>query len=105
MRLPEGVCLPEGPGMIRLPSPEKCPKCGKAENEIIRTRIADAGFRYRRRKCHHCKKRWNTYETMLNPRYFRPAAPKPPAPPKENPPDPAPTKRLTPFASVRLLAV
>ena len=56
---------------MRLPNPEHCPKCG-AESVVADTRLTVHGYRYRRRKCVTvtCLTRWNTYETLLNPRHL-----------------------------------
>lgn len=96
--------------MIRLPSPEQCPKCGSVENEIIRTRIADGGFRYRRRKCRNpeCLRRWNTYETVIPPRRLRlvqPSVPPPLEPVPATPPLPEPPRKFVPLSEYRLLCV
>lgn len=77
---------------MKLPPPEKCEKCGSTDNEIIRTRIAEGGFRYRRRKCRSCQRRWNTYETRLNPRRLRLAQPSREVPSPS--PAPEPPKKI-----------
>lgn len=86
---------------MRLPCPETCKKCG-GESEVQDTRLTKQGYRYRRRVCTGCGRRWNTYETLLNPRRIVPpkttagATPstlQPPSPPTLPPlvaPPPAP---------------
>lgn len=57
--------------MVTLPDPERCPRC-KTKGRVIKSRRLP-GWRKRRRKCPECGKRWNTYETTINPRRIRSA--------------------------------
>lgn len=57
---------------VALPCPETC-RCG-GDTRIIDSRRND-GYRVRRRECKECRKRWNTYETMVNPRRLRRVTP------------------------------
>ena len=41
----------------------RCPFCGHLETQVVETRDSDEGDSIRRRrKCHHCDKRFTTYE-------------------------------------------
>lgn len=58
--------------MVKLRDPQKCVKCG-ARGRIVDTRLR-RGFRRRRRHC-VCGHRWNTFETLIDPRRLRERAP------------------------------
>jgi transcriptional repressor NrdR len=41
----------------------RCPYCGHGETQVVETRESDEGDAVRRRRrCHHCDKRFTTYE-------------------------------------------
>lgn len=56
-------------GWPRLPCPETCPLC-HVRADLIDSRLR-VGFRRRRYRCGRCKRKWNTYETVLNVKNFR----------------------------------
>lgn len=57
--------------MVKLPDPEKCKVCN-LEGTLIDSRLAtEKGYRRRRRRCPKCRRRWNTYETTVNPKNLR----------------------------------
>lgn len=64
--------------MVKLPDPQCCRHCGK-RGRVVDTRMGE-GYRWRRRACATCTvpsekpgeaekpHRWNTYETIIDPR-------------------------------------
>jgi transcriptional repressor NrdR len=43
----------------------KCPFCGTIDSQVLESRICDEGDSIRRRRtCHHCGKRFTTYERL-----------------------------------------
>lgn len=54
--------------MVKLPDPQRCLKCG-GRGRIVDTRMKE-GFRKRRRWC-KCGHKWNSYETLIDPRRLR----------------------------------
>lgn len=58
--------------MVKLADPQRCMKCG-ARGRIVDTRMRK-GFRKRRRRC-ACGHKWNSYETLIDPRRLRASPP------------------------------
>ena len=53
--------------MVKLPDPRDCPACGtSARVRLLETRKVK-GYIRRRRRCSTCKRKWNSYETIVNP--------------------------------------
>ena len=44
----------------------ECPRCGCAHYRVLYTRWAVGGRLLRRRVCHHCGRRFTTYETTAS---------------------------------------
>ncbi len=56
--------------MIKLPSPDYCKHCGR-RGKVIDSRAKEEDgvfFRRRRHFCEPCGWRWNSYQTVLDPR-------------------------------------
>lgn len=57
-----------------LRAPDACPVHGVAYSCVIDSRAKD-GYRYRRHRCLECDARWNSYESLIDPRRIRLAQP------------------------------
>lgn len=52
--------------MTNLPRPDMCRRC-QVRSAVIASR-SHAGYRVRRHRCPACGARWNTYESIIDPR-------------------------------------
>lgn len=68
--------------MVKLPDPQKCPRCG-TKGKVINSR-GGTGPRWRQRQCASCLDRrgkpyrWNSYETTIDPTMERSRLPQNP---------------------------
>jgi transcriptional regulator NrdR family protein len=53
-----------------LRNPERCPSCG-GESRVADTRPGQS-YRWRQRACLACTTRWETFESLIDPRRVRP---------------------------------
>lgn len=51
---------------MEMRDPDRCPKC-KKRGGVIDSRNAGRGYRRRRHVCAKCKRRWTSWQTLLNP--------------------------------------
>jgi len=55
---------------VKLPNPKTCSKCGLRGTVVDSRAVASLGTQRRSHAC-TCGHRWNTYETVLDPRRIR----------------------------------
>lgn len=53
--------------MVKLPDPKRCPICREKRTRVVDSREV-RGYIRRRRRCGQCKRDWETYETIVDPR-------------------------------------
>lgn len=59
------------PQMVKLADPERCPLCKKRGRVVNSRNISHLGYRRRRHKCVTCKVKWNSFQTLIDPKKLK----------------------------------